>query len=64
MRKPAIVAAERQRAEAARYARATCALEGMNQTPIGATLCKKFVEGSISIDDAISEARSHYGLNR
>lgn len=64
MRKPAIVAAERRRAEAARYARATCALEGMQQTPLGAALCKKFVEGSMSIDEAISEARSHYGLSR
>lgn len=62
MRKPAIVAAESQRAEAARYARATCALEGKTQSPRSAALMKKFVEGSISIDEAINETLSHYGF--
>lgn len=64
MRKPNRNAPDRNRIEAVQYARATCALEGVRQSRLGSTLAQKFIDGDISIDDAIKEARSFYGLAR
>ncbi|WP_371132345.1 hypothetical protein [Pseudomonas sp.] len=58
-----ISSAEQKRREAAaRYARATIALEGGQQTPIAAEQLARFVEGSISIEQAIELVRQSYGL--
>ncbi len=50
------------RQEAASYARATTALEGRRQTALGAELSKKVVDGEITTDQAIEQARAFYGL--
>ena len=58
-----ISSAEQKRREAAaRYARATIALEGGRQTSIAAEQLARFVEGDISIEQAIELARQSYGL--
>lgn len=63
MRHVVISSAEQKRREAAaRYARATVALEGSQQTPIAAEQLARFVEGEISIEQAIELARQSYGL--
>lgn len=50
------------RKAAALYARATTALEGGRQTSIAAEQLARFVEGDISIEQAIELARQSYGL--
>ncbi|WP_171006449.1 antitoxin VbhA family protein [Pseudomonas sp. 2FG] len=58
-----ISSAEQKRREAAvRYARATVALEGGQQTPIAAEQLARFVAGDISIEQAIELVRQSYGL--
>jgi hypothetical protein len=64
MRKPVQATPDSSRAAAAQYARATCALEGMRQTSLGGRLSKQFVDGDITIDQAIAQARDFYGLSR
>ncbi|EPC5687386.1 TPA: chromosome segregation protein ParM [Pseudomonas aeruginosa] len=55
--------AERERRlAAARYARATMALEGARQTPISMEQIGRFMAGEISIEQAIENARKDYGL--
>ena len=50
------------RKAAAQYARATIALEGGQQTSIAAEQLARFVEGDISIEQAIELTRQSYGL--
>lgn len=58
-----ISSSERElRMAAARYARATTALEGGRQTSIAAEQLARFVEGEISIEQAIELVRQSYGL--
>lgn len=57
-----ISSSERERRLATRYARATVALEGGQQTPIAAEQLARFVEGDISIEQAIELVRQSYGL--
>lgn len=54
--------ARQKRVEAAQYARATSALEGSRQSPADKVLIERFVEGELSIEDAIDLARERYGL--
>ncbi|SFW13232.1 hypothetical protein SAMN03159511_0665 [Pseudomonas sp. NFACC19-2] len=51
-----------RRLAAARYARATMALEGARQTPVSMEQIEHFVAGEISIEKAIENARKDYGL--
>lgn len=55
-------AEQKRREAAARYARATTALEGGRQTSIAAEQLARFVEGEISIEQAIELVRQSYGL--
>ncbi|EIK54698.1 hypothetical protein YO5_18072 [Stutzerimonas stutzeri TS44] len=50
------------RANAAAYARATCAVEGTQQTQLAADFVHRFVEGELTIEEAIAQARKEYGL--
>jgi hypothetical protein len=52
----------RQRAKAVRYARATCALEGISESPRLRDQARRFVAGEISAADAVNETRAFYGL--
>ena len=51
-----------KRLEAVRYARATSALEGARPSPLVQDLQAKWINGEITIDEAIAEALRHYGL--
>lgn len=64
MRRHVVISSSEQkrREAAAQYARATTALEGGQQTPIAAEQLARFVEGSISIEQAIELVRQNYGL--
>lgn len=53
---------QRRRKAAARYARATMALEGARQTPEASEQIQRFVAGEVSIEQAIQSARQRYGL--
>lgn len=58
-----ISSAEQKRREAAaRYARATMALEGARQTSGVSEQIKLFVAGEVSIEQAIQSVRQSYGL--
>lgn len=50
------------RQKAASYARATTALENRQQTALGAELSQRVVDGEITTDEAIKQARAFYGL--
>lgn len=50
------------RKAAVRYARATTALEGSRQQSIAAEHLARFVDGEISIEQAIELVRQSYGL--
>ena len=60
--KQRVAKAYAMRIKAVRYARATCALEGMKQSATTKELTKRIVSGEITIDDAISQARAVYGM--
>jgi len=51
-----------KRLAAVRYARATNALEGARPSPLVQDLQAKWINGEITIDEAIAEALRHYGL--
>lgn len=58
-----ISSAERERRlAAARYARATMALEGVRQSPIVIAQMERFAAGELSIEQAIENVRKSYGL--
>ncbi len=58
-----ISSAERERRlAAARYARATMALEGVRQSPIVIEQMERFMAGELSIEQAIESVRKNYGL--
>lgn len=54
--------ARQKRVEAAQYARATSAMEGTKQSPEDRELIERFVEGELSIEDAITQVRDRYEL--
>ena len=52
-----------KRVEAARYARGTMGLvEGYRPTPLTRELQVRWIDGEITIDQAINEALRHFGL--
>lgn len=52
-----------KRAEAARYARGTMGLvEGYRPSPLTRELQARWIDGQITIDEAIAEARRRHGL--
>lgn len=51
-----------KRLAAVRYARAANALEGARPSPLVQDLQAKWINGEITIDEAIAEALRHYGL--
>ncbi len=59
-----ISSAERERRlAAARYARATMALEVVRQSPIVMVQMERFVAGELSIEQVIENVRKSYGLS-
>lgn len=52
----------KRRLAAARYARATMALEGVRQSPIVMEQMERFVAGELSIEQVIENVRKSYGL--
>lgn len=51
-----------QRLEAVRYARATTALAGQQSSQSARELQARWINGEITIDEAITAALRHYGL--
>lgn len=52
-----------KRIEAVRYARGTmCLVEGYKPSALAGELQARWIDGEISIDQAINEARRSYGL--
>lgn len=52
-----------KRVQAARYARGTMGLvEGYRPSPLTRELQARWIDGEITIDQAINDARRHFGL--
>lgn len=56
------VARFRARYQAAKYARATCALEGIRQSGLLKSVTGLYTSGQISIEQALSRVKAHHAV--